>query len=98
VIAGEGLDPVLIVGGPLAQKLLAHHRSSHDLAEEVDDLLGARETAQVAVNDNAIEAVINEDKKIAEQLDEEFHGHPPKTHQTWTGPAHGRGQGLSSRG
>jgi hypothetical protein len=29
------------------------------------------------MNDNAVEAVINEDEKIAEQLDEEFHGRPP---------------------
>jgi hypothetical protein len=53
--------------------------------------------AQVAVNDNAVEAVINEDEKIAEQLGEKFHGRSPKTHQAWSGQAHGRRQGLSSR-
>ena len=89
MIAGKGLDPVLVVGGPLAQQLLAHDRSSDDVAEEVDDLLRPRQTAQVAVDDNAVEAVINEDEKITEQLDEEFHGRPPQTHQTWTGQAHG---------
>jgi hypothetical protein len=36
-----------------------------------------------------VEAVINEDEKIAEQLGEELHGSPPKTHQAWTGQAHG---------
>jgi len=46
-------------------------------------------TAQVAMDDNAIEAVINEDEKITEQLDEGFHGRPPKTHPAWTGQAHG---------
>jgi hypothetical protein len=40
-------------------------------------------------DDNAIEAVINEDEKIAEQLDEGFHGRPPKTYPAWTGQAHG---------
>ena len=30
------------------------------------------------MNDNAIEAVINEDEKIAEQLDEKFHGRSPE--------------------
>jgi hypothetical protein len=35
------------------------------------------------VDDDAIEAVINEDKKIAEQLDEGFHGRPPKTQRAW---------------
>jgi hypothetical protein len=49
------------------------------------------------VNDNAIEAVINEDEKIAEQLGEQLHDRSPKTHQAWTGQAHGRRQGLSSR-
>jgi hypothetical protein len=29
------------------------------------------------VNDNAVEAVINEDEKIAEQLGEEIHDSPP---------------------
>jgi hypothetical protein len=51
------------------------------------DLLGPRQAAQVAMNDNAVEAVINEDKKIAEQLEEEFHGRPQKTHPAGTGPA-----------
>ena len=41
MIAGEGLDPVLVVAGPLAQELLAHHGGAEDLAKEVDDLLGA---------------------------------------------------------
>jgi hypothetical protein len=41
VIAGEGLDPVLVIGGSLTQDLFAHHRSADDLAKEVHDLLGA---------------------------------------------------------
>ena len=89
MIAGECLDPGLVIGCPLAQDLLAHHRHSEDLAEEVDDLLRPRQSAQIAVNDNAIEAVINEDEKIAEQLGEQLHDRPPKTHQAWTGQAHG---------
>jgi hypothetical protein len=35
VIAGKGLDPVLVVGGPLAQHLFAHRRNANDPAEEV---------------------------------------------------------------
>jgi hypothetical protein len=81
MIAGECLDPDLVVGDPLAQDLLAHHRDTEDLVEEVDDLLRPRQSAQVALNDNAIEAVINEDEKIAEQLGEELHDLPPNTHQ-----------------
>ena len=41
------------------------------------------------MNDDAVEAVINEDEKIAEQLEEEFNGRPPKTPPAWTGQAHG---------
>lgn len=91
VVACKGLDPVLVVGAAPAQHLLADHRNADHLAQEVGDLLGSRQPAQVAVDDNAIEAVIDEDNKIAEQLDEQFHGRPPKTHQAWTGQAHGEG-------
>ena len=52
------------------------------------DLLRPRQSAQVAVNDNAIKTVINEDEKIAEQ-GEQLHDRPPKTDQVWTGQAHG---------
>src|SRR5947208_9907822 len=41
MIASEGLHPVLVVGGPLAQQLFAHHRSADDLAKEEYDLLWA---------------------------------------------------------
>jgi hypothetical protein len=42
----------------------------------VHDLLGARETAEVAVTDNAVEAVVDEGEQVAEQLGEQFHGNP----------------------
>jgi hypothetical protein len=41
VIAGKGLDPILVVGGPLAQDLFADDRDTDHSAEEVHDLLGA---------------------------------------------------------
>jgi hypothetical protein len=50
------------------------HRSAIDLAEEVDHVLGAAEPRQIAVNDDAVEAVINEGQQVAEQPGEEFHG------------------------
>src|SRR5208337_700423 len=43
---------------------------------EVHHLLGLRQGAQITVNDNAIEAVINKNQEIAEQLDEGVHGKP----------------------
>ena len=103
MIAGEGFHPGLVVGGPLAQDLLADHRNADDLTEEVHDLLRARETAEVAVNDNAVEAVVDEGEQVAEQLGEQFHGNPrtarsgSKKHQAWTGQADRGGQEYSSR-
>ena len=83
MIAGEGFHPGLVVGGPLAQDLLADHRNADHLTEEVHHLLGPRQTAEVAVNDNAVEAVVDEGQQVAEQLGEQFHGNPRR-------PARGR--------
>ena len=76
MIAGEGFDPGLVVSGPLAQDLLADHRNADHLTEEVHNLLRARETAEVAVNDNAVEAVVDKGEQVAEQLGEQFHCNP----------------------
>src|ERR1700760_4493359 len=76
MVAGEGFHPGLVVGGALAQDLLIDRRNPDDLTEEVHDLLRARETAEVTVNDNAVEAVIDEGEQVAEQLGEQFHGNP----------------------
>jgi hypothetical protein len=40
MVAGVGLHPVLIVGGALAQDLLADHGNADDFADEVHHLLG----------------------------------------------------------
>ena len=40
MIAGEGFHPGLVVGGALAQDLLADHRNADHLTEEVHHLLG----------------------------------------------------------
>jgi hypothetical protein len=102
MIAGEGFHPGLVVGGPLAQDLLADHRNADHLTEEVHNLLRARETAEVAVNDNAVEAVVDKGEQVAEQLGEQFHGNPrtarsrAKNHQAWTGQADRGGQEFSS--
>ena len=89
MISGKGLNPVLVVGGSLAQDLFGDGRNADNAAEEMHSLFRSCQTAQVAMNDDAVETVINEDEKIAEQLEEEFHGRPPKTHPAWTGQAHG---------
>ena len=57
---------------------------------------------EVAVNDNAVEAVVDERKQVSEQPGEQFHGHPhearsdAKSHQAWTGPADRGRQEFSS--
>src|SRR6266436_2423252 len=103
MIAGEGFHPGLVVGGPLAQDLLADHWNADHLTEEMHNLLRARETAEVDVNDNAVEAVVDKGEQVAEQLSEQFHGSPrtarsrSKNHQAWTGQADCGGQEFSSR-
>jgi hypothetical protein len=51
-------------------------RDANNLTKKVHHLLGPRQAAQVTVNDNAIEAVIDKDQQMAEQLDEGVHGKP----------------------
>jgi hypothetical protein len=63
VIAGEGLDPVLVIGGAPAQHFLAHRRDADDLAEEVHRLPGPRQAAEITMNDSAVEAVIYKDQQ-----------------------------------
>src|SRR5262249_50802273 len=77
VIAGEGLDPVLVIGGAPAQHLLAHRRDADDLAEEVNHLLGPRQAAEITMNDNAVEAVIDKNQQITEQSGEQVHWPAP---------------------
>ncbi len=95
VVAGVRLDPVPVVVGALAEDLFAHHRDAKDLPKKIDHLLGPGQTAQVPMNDDAVEAVINQGQQIREQLDEPFHVHAlysmerkncgPQNHQTWVG-------------
>src|ERR1700738_1321091 len=102
MIAGEGFHPVLVVGGAVAQDLPADDRYADHVTGKVPDLPGPREPAEVAVNDNAVEAVVDEGQQIAEQLGEQFHGNPlqarsgSKTHQAWTRQADSGAQEFSS--
>ena len=73
VIAGEGLHPVAVIVGALAEHFFAHHRDAQDLADEMDHLFGPGQAAEVAVDDDAVEAVVYKSEQIAEQPGEEFH-------------------------
>jgi hypothetical protein len=79
MIACEGFHPVLVVGGPLVQDLPADHGNADDLMEEVHHPLGPRQPAEVAVYDDAVEAVVGEGQQAAEQLGEQVHGKPRET-------------------
>jgi len=48
-----------------AEDLFVHHRNADHVTEEVHHLLGPRQPAEVAVNDNAVEAVVDEGQQIA---------------------------------
>ena len=75
MVAGVRLDPVPVVVSTLAEDFFAHHGDAQDLPEEIDHLLGPGQTAQVPVNDDAVEAVIDQGQEIREQMDEPFHVH-----------------------
>ena len=78
MIARIGFHPALIVVRPLAQRLLADLGDADDAAEEVHHQLRPRQRRQIAVNDNPIEAVIDEDQELAEQLGEDVHPLRPR--------------------
>ena len=59
MIAGESFHPGLVVGGALAEDVFADRGNADDVAEEVHHLLGPRQGAEVTVNDNAVEAVVD---------------------------------------
>jgi len=63
VVAGEGLDPAPVIVGALAEDLFAHHRDAKNLPEEVDHLLRSGQAAQVTVDDDAVETVIDKDQE-----------------------------------
>jgi hypothetical protein len=60
--------------GTLAEQFLAQDWNSEDLAKEMNHLLGPRQSAQVTVDDDSIEAVVYKEQHPAEKLREQFHG------------------------
>src|SRR6266487_3134553 len=78
VIAGEGLHPVLVVGGPLPQDRFIGHGLADHLTEEVDDLFRPRQPTEVAGDDEAVKTVIYQHQQFAEQRGEQFHRNIPE--------------------
>ncbi len=73
VIAGVGFHPGAVIVGATAEHFLAHHRDAQDLTDEMDHLFRTGQTAEVAMDDDAVEAVVYKSEQIAEQPREEFH-------------------------
>ena len=73
VVAGERLDPSPIFAGPFAQHRLVHHRNPDHVAEKVDHLFGARQPAQIPMDDDAVETVVYKNQQAGKQLGEQFH-------------------------
>jgi hypothetical protein len=78
VVAGEGLDPLLVVLRALGQRLLGEGVEAVHIPEEMHDVLGARQEGQVTLNDDAVETVIYKQEQAAKQLGEGLHRPPPR--------------------
>ena len=71
MVAGVRFHPLLVIVRARAQNLLAHHRDSQNLAEEMHHLLGARQAAQIAqiaIDDNTVQAMVYKNQQAAKQL------------------------------
>jgi hypothetical protein len=66
MVASVGLDPILVIAGALAEHFLAHHWQAQNLADEINYLLGPGQATQVAVNHDAVEAVVDKGQQISE--------------------------------
>ena len=97
MIARIGFHPALVIVRPLAQHLLADLGDTDDVAEEVHDQLRPRQRCQIAVNDNAIEAVIDEDQELAEQPGEDVHRLAPATVDQQIGQSYAQPPSVSTR-
>ena len=69
--------PVAVIVGALAEHFFADDRDVEDVAKEMHHLLGPGQAAEVAVNDDAVEAVVYQNEQAVEQLCEQLHRLPP---------------------
>ena len=72
VVAGESLDPMLVNLGPLGQSLLGDGIETVDVAEEMNDMLGASQQGQITLDDDTVETVVYQNQQAAQQLGEGF--------------------------
>ena len=74
MVGGKGFHPLLVVIGTLSEHLLAQDGNSDHLAKEMNHLLGPRQSAQIAVDDDPVEAVVDKEQKLTKERLEQFHG------------------------
>src|SRR4029077_4144803 len=74
VVPGKSFHPVLIVIGTFGGYLLAQDWNSDDRGKKMNHLLGPKQSAQVTVDDDSVEAVVDKEQQPAEKLREQFHG------------------------
>ena len=74
MVAGKGFHPVVVVPGTLSEHLLAQDWNADHLAKEMNHLPGPRQAAQIAVDDDSVEAVVYKEQKLTKELLEQFHG------------------------
>ena len=73
MIAGESLDPLVVLGSALAQYLLGDGADAVHVAEEMHDVFRAREQGQMAADNDPVKTVVYECQQAAKQLREFLH-------------------------
>jgi hypothetical protein len=61
----------------LPQNLLGDRWHAHDLAKEIDHLLGPGQSRQITVDDKAIKTVIHKQQQASKKACEQLHRSPP---------------------
>jgi len=77
VVAGVGLDPLLVLLRPFGQRLLGQGIDVVYVAEEVHQVLRSCQQREVPLDDDAIETVVYKQEQAAKQLVEGFHRSSP---------------------
>src|SRR5258707_5425181 len=76
MIEGKTLHPSPILLAALAQQFLGELGMSANVSEEIDDLAFAHQAQQMAIDDDAIKAVINPLQIRFKELRKELHRRP----------------------
>src|SRR6516162_2892513 len=73
----KGFHPAVVIVGRLTQGFFADGVDLVDVAEEMDDVLGAGEQGQMTEDDDTLETVVYQGQQAAKQLGEDLHRSSP---------------------